>query len=518
MGISLGFGLGLGIGSSRAGPFIPANAETVAYIAAASPAPTIGQRMALDSAITLMKSVGSLWSKVSAGYIWPCGVANMKSPGTNDASSTGSQQATHIATDGVGTFITLPNPTTLSGYGQDSAHFFFRRINTGQEAVRTNGWYDGTDGIGITARTTADAFAYRIHSVSASSAVNLQSVPSGDSFVGANRSGAAATEFYIDGIAQAVANSNRASVALNNSPLYLGRGSASEYFAGQYFSCFMGASLTAVEAAGLAAAERIIYKAFTGLDFVSGQVSPLSRQQVPDGLGCDVGKGFTNTGLSKSPNGPYMWMGNHGRPTQASAATFAPSIIRTDMTGAIKLAEINPLPAFPGVTSIQGVEEMPNGNLVFSSQGEGQVRFMDQNGNAVAGSFAAAGVNGLALDTPNNKMFLCTTTTVIRCNMDGTGTEVIINGTGIDLDHLHYVPSRKWLLVSARDNGLFGVVLALDVTTPTSPVVVRQWVVNTALAIEGIHLDPATGVLSVNSDGYFHAAGNQLNELQKYQL
>jgi hypothetical protein len=508
----------LALTASSVEEFVPSNAETTTYVATASPTPSDAIIRAIDEAITAWKASGA-WSKISAGYFFGLSLSNIKNPGTFDATSTGTlTDNLYIATNGTTTFVTLPNPTTLTGYAQNSAHFALRRLNVGQAAVRGNGWYDGSDGIGITERSTTDTYSYRINSALSTAANNALSVPLGDSFVHANRSGSGATQFYLDGIVQtdAAASANRTSTALNNNVMYLGRGSSSEYFAGQYFSCFLGASMTADEAASLAAGEKSVLLAMRpATDFISGQRSPLATQDLPDGLGGDTGKGFTCTGLVCALDGSGLWFSNDGRNVDGDSS-YQPSLVKTDMTGAIKLAEIDLLATYGSLTSVQGLDIFDNGDFAIGSLGDNTFKRMTAAGVHVGG-FNATGINGVALDKPNNKLFWGTTTGVVYTNLDGTSSTTVLSGL-TDLDHLHYNADRKWLFVSMRDNGQLGVVVAYDVTIPGSPVVVRAWVLNAALSVEGIWFDDQTGILYVAHDGYFHSSGNQLNQLQTYQL
>lgn len=512
-----------GLGVTKVLPipvFALVNAEATAYVAALSPAPGKGLQQVIDAAITFWKTGGdATWTITDEAHILGLGLANIKSPGTLDATSTGTLVAgQYIATDGVSTKITLMNPTVgTPNYVQNSAHFSVRRINCEIGAVRESGWFDGTDGTGTNPRSVTNQSAYRINQATAASSANNTNIDA-TKLLCATRTASNNTKQYLNGVVQTdTSAANQTSTALNANTFFLGQGDASSFFAGDYVSVFIGSGLTAAQALNQSTGENMITSAM-GLDLNFApsviKVSADFAINLPDAIGGATGEGFTGTGMAKIPGEDAFLCMSYGGSTEADV-TFEPAFVKVTYTGT-KVYDVSLLTAFPTMTTGQGLDIHPDRTVWFVSQAEGRIYHATQLGGFLVGGFTAAGCNGLCIDTKRNKIVLTfdVAGTIVRYNFDGTGAETVYSGLN-NVDQISYCAAKDWYIVTSGANGAVGVINAIDASVKKFR---RAWNANPSTSIEGCYFDPNTRILRTLNDGFFHQTGNLKNQMQGYQL
>lgn len=237
----------------------------------------------------------------------------------------------------------------------------------------------------------------------------------------------------------------------------------------------------------------------------------VSTTNLPDGLGGDVGEGFTCTGLAYDATDDTFWFGNDGRNNLADTS-YQSSIVHTSKNGATKLGEIDLVALYPAIKSVQGVAIDTSDNTIwFSSTDENLVRHITKAG-AHIGSFAVTAPNGLAYDAVHDELLVLTNASnLVRYSKSGTA------GTSISMSLVS--PDMLWLSADANELWMS---YGFSISTGCYMMGCRfsdgfktgQYLVAEATAIEGIHYDGTN--LYIANDAYMHVVPNNKNALQVY--
>ena len=251
-----------------------------------------------------------------------------------------------------------------------------------------------------------------------------------------------------------------------------------------------------------------------GNDYMVGgyyNYSPIVAQTLPDGAGSDAGKGITCTGLALDDQTNTLWVSNHGQ--GKGGDPYTPSLMNVSPDGVTSINEIELLPLFPAIQSVQGVAvDTSDSTLWFVSKAENLLRHITKAGVDL-GSFAVdTGANGLAYDGNDDTLLvLYDNGQVKRYNAsNGTLSESVVTFDNIaDVDHLFLDETNNVLWVSHGASGDTGYVRAysIDNDVLSDPICLPL-----SDAIEGICF--ANDALYVTSDGYFH--NWTLNQLHTY--
>lgn len=141
---------------------------------------------------------------------------------------------------------TLFNPGDGGSYNflRDDATFGVWQVSTADTTGSTAGWFDGTDGITLQARNAAASFGFRLNQSTGSTSASLGP----DGLYSVARDGASSTEAYYNGVAFVVTvNPDRASTAVNNHSIRVGRVTTTGYTAAQFGAVFAGGALLTAE-------------------------------------------------------------------------------------------------------------------------------------------------------------------------------------------------------------------------------------------------------------------------------
>ncbi len=271
-------------------------------------------------------------------------------------------------------------------------------------------------------------------------------------------------------------------------------------------------------------------------DYMEAAVDPLALQaslatvNIPDASNGDSGKGFTCTGLSKAFDGTW-WVGNDGRNVLSGGNGLQlPSLVHLSAGFTTKLGEILLTPLFPSIGSIQGVAvDLKDGSIWFASLDEGMVRHVTADGVHI-NSFSATTPNGLTIDTIRDELIVAaspTSTTVKWYTRNGAVTQTkTFSGAITDPDHIWFNPydgpqGQIWCTQGANDATgnlyIFDVASSIALGPGTAYSLTAGGVA--ANAVEGLHYDFATRVLTVMNDGYFHGvSASPLNRALQYTM
>lgn len=244
----------------------------------------------------------------------------------------------------------------------------------------------------------------------------------------------------------------------------------------------------------------------------------VTRTQVPDAQGGDVGEGFTNTGLTRAPDGTW-WVSNDGRDLDSGGSgTQTASLVHLSADFSTKLDEIDIEGLVSATGSIQGIVYDPlDGTLWYASLAENKVYNITTAGvlNTSKTINLTFEPNGLAID-PVRRIFY-----IGRFNQAGireysldTGTIIrtIDSGTS-NGDQLWWDQDTNLLWQSVDDQ----TVRVLDVgVTSTTAVAVASYTLTAAIEIEGIYKVGST--LYVCNDAYFHQGPGNDNEILEYTV
>ncbi len=241
------------------------------------------------------------------------------------------------------------------------------------------------------------------------------------------------------------------------------------------------------------------------------QLTIATTQNVPDGLGGDVGEGFTCTGLAYDPIDNNWWVGNDGRNVVADV-TYQPSLVNLSLNGASKVAELDMLVPYASMQTLQGVAyDTTDNTLWIASTDEGKVHHVSQAGADLAGDLTITSVNGLAYDSLRDQLWYVKSTGPVYRIAKNSATQlaqITLPFDWAEVDNLFYDAARDWLWVSYGTAGANGWVAAFNITTGLMEYHAELLSV---LAIEGIALRGST--LYVTDDEYAHGVGISKNRL-----
>lgn len=229
-------------------------------IDACSVAPSDVRKLTINDLVVRLKGF-SLWTPLDCLWMLAAHDAqaarlNWKNPGTFDLTLQNTPSFTAddgYLTNGSNNYLdTNFNPSTAGGnYAQNSATFGIWTSTSGQSAASAAGWFDGTDGISIVPRSTADAIGGRVNQT-AQTGTAAAGTTDGAGLTMLNRSGASALQFYKNGASVALTtNATQASVALNSASLRLGSITASSFAAFNFRAAVIGSSLTSTQQGSL---------------------------------------------------------------------------------------------------------------------------------------------------------------------------------------------------------------------------------------------------------------------------
>jgi len=239
-------------------PAFSYEAETTALLARFSVQPDETRALLINALIASLKTAG-VWSKLDAFYVmaahdaqaaqrnWIQNAYNLSAVSsptfTTDRGYAGNGSSSYLDT-GFNP-VTAPTPKFV----QNSASFGAWSRTSGQSSASVAGWFDGSDGLTLLPRSTADFVQGRINQASSTT---YSANTDGAGLYALNRSGVSATQAYRNGAAWGTGSV--ASAALNSAPFTFGHVTAALYSAMQFSSGFIGSSLTAGEHAALYAA------------------------------------------------------------------------------------------------------------------------------------------------------------------------------------------------------------------------------------------------------------------------
>lgn len=196
--------------------------SSVLIFAAFTTPPTVARKELINKTVLALKAA-SIWTSIDVLYILAAADSqaasiNWKNPGTNSLTTTATVTFTaddNAAGDGVSGFLDCNyNASTFGGaFTQDSAFAAGWSRTSGQANTSAVGWFDGTDGVTISPRTTNDNAGYRINQASQSNTSN-GTVTDGVGFFAANRSASNAIQMYKNG--SSIGSQSTVSTALNN--------------------------------------------------------------------------------------------------------------------------------------------------------------------------------------------------------------------------------------------------------------------------------------------------------------
>lgn len=250
-----------------------------------------------------------------------------------------------------------------------------------------------------------------------------------------------------------------------------------------------------------------------------------SQQQVPDATGSAAGKGFTCTGLARDPVNNTWWVGNFGTKTATDGSSPFTSLCQVSLDGTTLISQF----AIAPNSGVQGVAFVtPLDCLAYCGALTGLVYFVDRLGNQARAPLAVPynAPNALTWDDALQGLWVSDGGGGASCCISLGG--VILRtfdwtGQGAPIDHFHVDAARGaagYLWASAGANGASGVLIALDKAKDR---IVNQWRLDTAQAVEGLHVSGTT--VTTANDGYYHSTGSPLtvppynvNNLQTYTL
>jgi hypothetical protein len=524
-----GFGI-QGLGAMRRPvPYKVADASVATYVAALSAPPSNALRQRLDTFAVTIKAGPISGSNIFAkcdGFLLiglehaaeADGFINFIAPGTYNGTKHGAGTYTPgqgWAGDGTtGYWSTGFVPTTAPSakFTKDSAH---QGIWSRTELAGTQVDFGSRN----TVSSVSSYFIPRLATdrlrllMNQGTTVDLVTTSSLGHLVG-RRSASNALKGYRN--AASVGTSTQASVNMSDKEFYVGalntNDAASNFSTRQIACVHWGESLSDNEVIDLYNALQVLFIGGNSA-FAFGEItlSATVKQNLPDGLGGDVGEGFTCTGMVRARDGSGFWISNDGRDVFGDSS-YQPSLVKVSIDGVTKLQEIDLLPAIPTLTSAQGVDIAGDGTFYIAAVQEDKFHHLSATG-ALLSSHTFSGANGLAIDTTRGKLLIGAGTTISRCDMDGANPTALVTGL-TDLDHIHYNADLDWFFASYGANGSVGKINAYDALG----VLKRTITLSDALAVEGIWLDLANKHFYATHDGYFHTSGNNKNQLQKYVL
>lgn len=238
---------------------------------------------------------------------------------------------------------------------------------------------------------------------------------------------------------------------------------------------------------------------------------------------CEPGKGPTTCGLARVADGTW-WLGHYGKKSQATAAgeTFDGSIIHYSANFLTILQEIRfQNLALPGV-GIQGVTldytaGVPTGYVWCADPANGKLYKIDPAGPTVLTTLTFAGVNGVAYDTINDRLWVCLPNSItLTCINKTTGATITSfvhrDLTDAALDMLFFDGAYGTvgaLYTTGRDNGSAGRIIKYDLASFTP---IKSWSISEVRAMEGgLHVTGTT--LDTCDDEWYHAQAANVNRV-----
>jgi streptogramin lyase len=239
----------------------------------------------------------------------------------------------------------------------------------------------------------------------------------------------------------------------------------------------------------------------------------LSAVNLPDATGGPVGEGFTCTGICPSSDGNW-WIAHFGKETAADPTTQS-GIIKISADFTTNLGEIS-LAAF-GSASVQGVALDTTDNTIWVCINGGSIRHYSEAGTLLGQTVSDSGVygmNGVAYDAVNDILY----------TLDDDGdfasyspnSLALISGLtefpGANPDQLTMSPNGK-VWASAGGNGETGQIWEYD---PVATTWTHIYDLTGADAVEGIVV--AGDYIHVANDAYFHAGTPPENRVLTFQF
>ncbi|MBR1230210.1 hypothetical protein JQ600_35535 [Bradyrhizobium sp. AUGA SZCCT0176] len=254
-------------------------------------------------------------------------------------------------------------------------------------------------------------------------------------------------------------------------------------------------------------------------------LSVASQQQVPDATGGAVGEGFTCTGLAHDPVNNTWWVGNYGQKTATDGSSPFTSLCQVSLDGTTLVSQFAVTPN----TGMQGVAYVtPLDCVAWCGAATGLVYFVDRVGNQARAPLSVPYTtpNGLTWDDALQGLWVSDNATGASICISLSG--IILRsfdwtGQGGPIDHFHVDAARGtagYLWASSGANGAAAVLIAFDKAKDR---IVNQWRLDTAQAVEGLHVSGTT--VTIVNDGYYHSTGSpatsapyDVNNMQTYTL
>jgi len=245
----------------------------------------------------------------------------------------------------------------------------------------------------------------------------------------------------------------------------------------------------------------------------------LSEQiTLPNGAqGQNPNGGWTSTGLDIPSTGKWRGcpiIGNDGRVYEGTqggiTATFQCSLVCTSPDFRRILWEVPcNTAAFPGIESIQGVAwDTSDDTIWFADKTNKTIRHVTVAGAKLLDEIVVSHtLNGIAYRPDMDAIYTPDEgTNTLRLVSCANGA-VLRTQTGIhpQADQLHYEEDRNRLWATVGSNGEDGRALVYDADTL---VLLETYILSGSQAIEGIHYNPTSQVLTTVNDGAFHLASN----------
>jgi hypothetical protein len=295
----------------------------------------------------------------------------------------------------------------------------------------------------------------------------------------------------------------------------------------------IGTRITGVTAQGSTAGRwptlnngRLVFDGVDDILFGTAKSTLLSTVKVPDISGITAGKGFTCTGLVRAPDGTW-WVHNHGKNNEvtASGETFSAGVVHLSADRQTVLQDIRFSSIGLPNSSAQGlaIEPLSGGDYnVWGviADGADTIYKISPTGT-LRGTLSYSLPNGIAYDIARDKLIVMGTNGAVNWIDKNTGAAV----SSMTMRTMTDSPDQLWydqngsLYVSGGPNIAGGLLIKYDVASKAAR---KAWVLDRARSIEGIYIDPATGIVTVANDGYFHnstdARTTALNTIQTYQL
>jgi hypothetical protein len=271
---------------------------------------------------------------------------------------------------------------------------------------------------------------------------------------------------------------------------------------------------------------RLVFDGVDDILFGTAKSTLLSQVVLPNIPNMQAGKGFTCTGLAKAPDGTW-WVGSHGKMNEltASGETFYAGVVHLSADFSNILHDIRFSAIGLPNSSAQGVAIEPLSGGDYNvwgciCDGADTIYKISPTGT-LRGSFTYSLPNGIAYDIARDKLIIIGTNGAVNwCDkVTGAITSSMTMRTITDSPDQLWYDQNGSLYVSGGPNIAGGLLIKYDVASKAAR---KCWVLDRARSIEGISIDPATGIVTVANDGYFHNSTDDrttaLNTIHTYQL